>query len=328
MLSPSRAPCRIIGPSPSSRLPRFYCGRDSVAVAAWWCRSTIRAMLIGPRLRIAVFAAAALAGASTRTSAQLLNTDAPVVVGHFHMDVTSVAEHRKFWVDALGGTPARVGTADVVRFPGIVLFFEAKKPSGPNRGTAFDHIGFAVPDVPALTTKVVAAGYALTVGREPVPGKEAAAAQGTQAPYGRFSYILGPDGTNVELVTSAEKTPAPIVYHHIHFINKQYVEMRNWYARALNATERTGPNTFTDFFAGADLPGVGYSLNFFRWEGDQSVAHVPTKGRATDHVGFEVRNLPEFIKQLESKGIKLTEGYKKSNKDMGGIATAMITDPW
>ena len=285
-------------------------------------------MQIATCTRIILLAAAALAGGAPRASAQLHNTEAPVVVGHFHMAATSVAEHRKFWVDTLGGTPAKVGSADVVRFPGIVLFFDATLPSGPNHGTAFDHIGFVVPDVPALTTKVVAAGYKLTSGREPVPGKEAAAAQGTQAPYGRFSYILGPDGTKVELVTSAEKEPAPIVYHHIHFINKQYVEMRNWYARALNASERTGPNTFTDFFAGADLPGVGYSLNFFRWEGDQGVTHVATKGRATDHVGFEVRNLPAFVAQLEAKGIKLTEPYRKSNPAMGGVATAMITDPW
>ena len=279
----------------------------------------------GIRVHLVIVAALVLMAAVPRASAQLLNKEAPVVVGHFHMEATSVAEHRKFWVDTLGGTPARIGSADVVRFPGIVLFFDQKKPSGPNRGTAFDHIGFAVPDVPALTTKVVAAGYTLTSGREPVPGKEAAAAQGTQAPYGRFSYILGPDGAKVELVTSAEKEPAPIVYHHIHFINKQYVEMQQWYMKAFNATLRPGQ---TDFFIGADLPGVGYSLNFFRWEGDQSVTHVGTKGRATDHVGFDVRNLPAFIKELEAKGIKLTEGYKKSDGAMGGLATAMITDPW
>ncbi|HZI78082.1 MAG TPA: VOC family protein [Vicinamibacterales bacterium] len=279
----------------------------------------------GIRVQLVIVAALVLMAAVPRASAQLLNKDAPVVVGHFHMAATSLAEHRKFWVDTLGGTPAKIGSADVVRFPGIVLFFDQKKPSGPNRGTAFDHIGFAVPDVPALTSKVVAAGYMLTSGREPVPGKEAAAAQGTQAPYGRFSYILGPDGAKVELVTSAEKEPAPIVYHHIHFINKQYVEMQQWYMKAFNATLRPGQ---TDFFIGADLPGVGYSLNFFRWEGDQSVTHAGTKGRATDHVGFDVRNLPAFIKELEAKGIKLTEGYTKSDRSMGGIATAMITDPW
>ena len=152
-------------------------------------------MQIGLSLRRAVLAAVLLSAASLPAAAQLTNTAAPVVVGHFHMSVTSLAEHRKFWVDTLGGTPAKIGSADVVRFPGIVLFFDQRKPSGPNRGTAFDHIGFAVPDVPALTTKIVAAGYALTVGREPVPGKEAAAAQGTQAPYGRFSYRV--ERTNV-----------------------------------------------------------------------------------------------------------------------------------
>jgi catechol 2,3-dioxygenase-like lactoylglutathione lyase family enzyme len=282
-------------------------------------------MPIGHRTRIAIVAAAVIASATTRASAQLLNKDAPVVVGHFHMDVTSVAEHRKFWVDTLGGTAAKIGSADVVRFPGIVLFFDAKKPGGPNRGTAFDHIGFAVPDVPAVTTRVVAAGYTLTSGREPVPGQEAAAAQGTQAPYGRFSYILGPDGAKVELVTSAEKEPAPIVYHHIHFINKQYVEMQQWYMKTFNATLRPGQ---TDFFIGADLPGVGYSLNFFRWEGDQSLTHVPTAGRVVDHVGFEVKNLEAFCKTLEARGIKITRPYNRRDAAMNNIATAMIVDPW
>ena len=270
-------------------------------------------------------AAGLLTGLVSTARAQTANTTAPVVVGHFHLNVTSIEAHKRFWADALGGTVTKVHGIDVVRFPDIDVFLRQQKPTGPTRGTAFDHIGFAVPDVPALTAKLVAAGYQVVSGREPEPGKEAAAATGTQAPYGRFSYLLGPDGAKVELVTSAEKEPAPIVYHHIHFINKQYVEMQQWYMKAFNATLRPGQ---TDFFIGADLPGVGYSLNFFRWEGDPSVTHVATRGRATDHVGFEVRNLPEFIKQLESKGITLTESYKKSNPEMGGIATAVITDPW
>jgi hypothetical protein len=31
-----------------------------------------------------------------------------------------------------------------------------------------------------------------------------------------------------------------------------------------------------------------------------------------------VRNLPAFIKELEGKGIKLTEGYKKSTRRWAG----------
>jgi catechol 2,3-dioxygenase-like lactoylglutathione lyase family enzyme len=277
----------------------------------------MKTVLIGSAFTLALMGAA--------PSAQLLNKDAPVIVGHYHLNVASVDEHKKFWVDTLGGTAMKIGNVDVVKFPDVFLFLNVQKPTGPARGTAFDHIGFAVPDVPAMTKKVVAAGYQLTVGREPVPGTPppAAPAPGTSPVYGRFSYILGPDGAKVELVTAAGQNPPPIQHHHVHYINKQYVEMQQWYMKAFDATLRAGG---TDFFAGADLPGVGYMLNFFRWEGDQSVTHVPTKGRVYDHVGFEVKNLEQFCKQLEAKGIKLTQPYRKDAAL--NIATAMTVDPW
>lgn len=266
-------------------------------------------------------------------TAQLLNKEAPVIVSHYHLNVTSVDEHKKFWVDTLGGTLTKIGSVDVVKFPDVYLFLTVQKPTGPTRGTALDHIGFAVPDVPAATKKVVAAGYELTVGREPVPGTPPppAPAPGASPVYGRFSYFVGPDGAKVELVTApAAKEGAPpppaIQHHHVHYINKQYVEMRNWYVRALNATERTGPNTFTDFFAGADLPGVGYMLNYFRWEGDQTITHAPTKGRVYDHVGYEVKDLSAFVKGLAAKGITLTSPLSKDPRT--GILSASLVDPW
>src|SRR5262245_1855661 len=125
------------------------------------------------------------------TSAQLLNKMAPVIVGHYHLNVTSVDAHKKFWVETLGGTPIKYGRGvDVIKFPDVFLFLNVQPPTGPTRGTAFDHIGFAVPDVPVLTTKVVANGYQLTVGREPAPGQTVSLP--TAGNYGRFSYLLGP----------------------------------------------------------------------------------------------------------------------------------------
>jgi predicted enzyme related to lactoylglutathione lyase len=260
--------------------------------------------------------------ASSRPVAQLLNKQAPVIVGHYHLNVTSIDVHKKFWVDTLGGTATKIGNTEVIKFPDVYLFLDVKKPTGPSRGTAFDHIGFAVPDVPALTTKIVANGYELTTGREPAPGEKVALP--TAGNYGRFSYLLGPDGAKVELVTNMQPNAPPITHHHVHFINKQYIEMQQWYMKAFNATLRPGQ---TDFFIGADLPGVGYMLNFFRWEGDQSVTHAPTAGRIYDHAGFEVRGLEEFSRQLASKGIKLTKPYRK-DPAMNHIATASIVDPW
>jgi catechol 2,3-dioxygenase-like lactoylglutathione lyase family enzyme len=255
--------------------------------------------------------------------AQLLNKEAPVIVGHYHLNVTSVDEHKRFWVDTLGGTAMKIGDVDVIRFPDVFLFLRVQRPTGPTRGTTFDHIGFAVPSVPDLTARVVKAGYGLTVGRETAaPQAPPAPAAGTSAVYGRFSYLVGPDGVKVELVTSAEKAPTPITHHHVHFVNKQFVEMQQWYMKAFDATLRPGQ---TDFFIGADLPGVGYMLNFFRWELDENL--VGTSGRAVDHVGFEVKNLEEFCKRLEAKGIELTVPYRR-DPALNNIGTAVITDPW
>jgi catechol 2,3-dioxygenase-like lactoylglutathione lyase family enzyme len=100
--------------------------------------------------------------------------------------------------------------------------------------------------------------------------------------------------------------------------------MQQWYMKAFDATLRPGQ---TDFFIGADLPGVGYMLNFFRWEGDQSITHVGTAGRVYDHVGFEVKNLEAFCKALEAKGIKLSVPYHKLPA-LNNIGSAFITDPW
>ena len=225
----------------------------------------------------ALTVAAAILLSPIAARAELTNRDAPVIVGHYHLNVTSIDEHKRFWVDTLGGTATTIGGVDVIEFPDVYLFLSEQRPTGPTRGTTFDHIGFAVPDVPALTTKVVAAGYALTVGREPAPGETASPP--TAGNYGRFSYLVGPDGVKVELVTSMAENPPPITHHHVHFVNRDFVAMQQWYMKALNATLRPGQ---TDFFIGADLPGVGYMLNFFSWLPNENLAG--TKGRAVDHV--------------------------------------------
>ena len=278
-------------------------------------------------MRRVLNAALILLCASSAFAQLVSHPDAPVRISHYYLNVTSVDEHKKFWVDTLGGTPMKFGKLDVVKFPDAFVFLHVQKPTGPTRGTAFDHIGFAVPNVPAMAMKLAAAGYKETTGREPKPDAPPTQAptSGTSAVYGRFAYFVGPDGAKIELVTNDQKDAPPIVAHHIHFINKQYVEMQQWYMKAFDATLRPGQ---TDFFIGADLPGVGYSLNFFRWEGDQSITHAPTAGRVVDHVGFEVKNLEAFCKALEAKGIKLTRKYQKKTAAMNNIATAMMVDPW
>jgi len=250
--------------------------------------------------------------------AQLANQAAPVVVGHYHLFVTDVDEHVRFWVDTLGGELVSLDDGvDAIRFPGVFLFLEQRSPDGPTYGTTFDHLGFAVPDVPAVAARAVEMGFARTVGREPAPDQESAPP--TAGNYGQFEYLLGPDGVKVELVTASEPGAPPIAHHHVHFVNRDFVAMQQWYIEAFNAAPR---DVLTDFYAGAELPGVGYSLNFFSWL--PALDLVGTAGRAVDHVGFEVRDLEAFAAGLESRGIALTEPYHLED----GLGVARLVDPW
>jgi catechol 2,3-dioxygenase-like lactoylglutathione lyase family enzyme len=275
---------------------------------------------------VAVLAWFVLTGQSGTAGQLLSNKEAPVRISHYHLNVTSIEAQKNFWVGALGATATQFGrdNVDLIKLPDVLIFLHLQKPAGPNRGTAFDHIGLGAVSVPAIVEKLKANGlYRPTVGREPVPGAPPPA-EGQGGAGGGIAYLLGPDDVKLEIVTNREPNAPPLKGHHMHFINKQYVEACEWYQKAFDAP---CGRSKTDFFIGGDLPGVGYSLNFFRWEGDQSVTHVPTRGRVTDRVGFEVKNLEAFCKALEAKGIKLTAPYRKEPA-LNNIGTAMLVDPW
>lgn len=266
-----------------------------------------------------VLVAVSAAGFLVSARAQLGNREAPAVVGHYHLNVSSVEEHKRFWVDTLGGEAFSFGEEgiDAISFPGVFLFLEEQSPTGPTRGTSFDHIGFAVPDVAAVARRSFEAGFERTVGREPGPGQPDNPP--TAGNYGAFEYLVGPDGVKVELVTADGDDAPPIAHHHVHFVSREFVAMQEWYIEAFNASPR---DVLTDFYAGAELPGVGYSLNFFSWLPAEDL--TGTAGRAVDHVGFDVLDLEAFVAELAGKGIEPIEPLHRE----GDLLVAKIVDPW
>ena len=72
-------------------------------------------------------------------------------------------------------------------------------------------------------------------------------------------------------------------------------------------------------YVAADLPGVNLSFG-------PATNVVGTRGRALDHIGFEVKDLEAFCRKLESLGIKLDRPYTKV--PALNIAIAFIYDPW
>jgi len=258
---------------------------------------------------------------ASQASAQLLAAkDGPIVYGHHHLNVTSVDEHKKFWVTTLGGKVVTIGTnnREIIAFPNALLFMNAMAPSGPTKGSTVNHIGFSVPSLRPVIDKVKANGFRMITAEEAPAGIKVENDIGlaTGGDVSGIAYALGPDGVKVELVEIKKQT-APIVSHHIHFFGAQQKEMHAWYMKVFGAKDRPG---LTGSFIGEDLPGIG--LNF----SVATDAVVGTRGRALDHIGFEVKNLEEFTKKLAAQGIKLDRPYTKV--DALGIAIAFITDPW
>src|SRR5262249_5427921 len=68
-----------------------------------------------------------------------------------------------------------------------------------------------------------------------------------------------------------------------------------------------------------DLPGV--NLNF---SGNRS-GQAPTQGRMLDHIGFAVKNLEAFCRQLEARGMRVDRSPSGGADD---DASAWLTDPW
>ncbi len=56
----------------------------------------------------------------------------------------------------------------------------------------------------------------------------------------------------------------------------------------------------------------------------QPSATAPTRHRVLDHIGFDVKDHPAFVKRLEAQGITLDEPPRKG----GANTITYITDPW
>jgi hypothetical protein len=78
--------------------------------------------------------------------------------------------------------------------------------------------------------------------------------------------------------------------------------------------------------AGALLPGIRLRFDVAALRPDNSEKPLPTKARALDHIGFELKNLEAFCKELEANGVKFDQPYSKTRHR--SFASAELTDPW
>jgi hypothetical protein len=246
--------------------------------------------------------------------------------------VTDVNASKQFWV-GLGGEPILIDGIDVVKFPGVFVFLRKGSPTGGSFGSVVNHLGFEVPNNQEAVAKWRAAGlnveYAHSVFIESSLG-----------------WAYTPDNIKVE-INSQKDLKVPIATPHVHIWVPESArsELSAWYAKTF-AGIQLPPN---GSLMRGGIPGVRIgteSTQNPRALSPRSVGLISgelpapdspivktlvkppaaSKGRSIDYLGFEVRNLEAFCKNLEARGIKFDEPYSKARYK--SYASARLTDPW
>jgi catechol 2,3-dioxygenase-like lactoylglutathione lyase family enzyme len=223
---------------------------------------------------------------------------AGVSMGHLHLNVKDVEITKKFFVDQLGATPIKLGNNEVMKYPGALVFLKKADPSGGSEGSVINHIGFLVRDLAPLLAKWKANSVTIA----------------SEIPANHQAFLISPDGLKIEIYED-KSISAPFVNHHIHFYDGSIEKTKAWYIKTFGAK-----GGMRGRFEAADLPGVNLSFSA------SEAAVSPTKGRALDHIGFEVKDLEAFCKRMEADGVKFDVPYRKI--PALGLAVAFFTDPF
>ncbi len=245
--------------------------------------------------------------ASTLANAQLVEPNqVGVTMGHVHLTVTDVEAQKQFWTSMMGGTVVKNGPLELIQFPGVFVMLRKGEPTGPPAGTIVNHFGFIVKDMKAALEKWKAEGLKI----EP-----------TENP--NEVYVVAPDGVRVE-VYGEPALPTAVSMNHIHFSPADIPAIKAWYVKVFGANPGRRPCvgciSKPRMIEADDLPGVNLSFS------QGTTTPLPTKGRALDHIGFEVRDLEAFVKSIEAKGITLDGPIRQVPNTK--LKIAFLTDPW
>jgi catechol 2,3-dioxygenase-like lactoylglutathione lyase family enzyme len=212
--------------------------------------------------------------------------DKGVTMGHIHWLVKDSEAHKKLWVDIFGAQVAHAGALELIKLPGIIILLSKPQAAEPAGEPTADHCAFLVRDLETIKKKLAAANIAVS----------------------SASIATFPDGVRVELIEDAGLA-VPVAFHHFHLFSGD-MGISSWYMEHFGVAFPAGPN-----FPGGEM----------RFGVQANPPRVPSKDHVFDHIGFEVKNLKEFLDKLKSAGIKIDLGPIEAPAI--GLKVAFITDP-
>ena len=260
-----------------------------------------------------------LAAAAAFVFAQLpAPNPAGVTPGHLHFVVPDADAMTKAWIDQFGAVQVTSNSLKPLKIPGIYVIVSgarggrggdqpAAKPAG-TRGSVVDHIGFEVRDWDAFKAKAQAAN---------MPWQEVTA--GAQA------FLTMPDDVTVEIMGNKD-LKVPVQFHHIHMAVKDAEtakEAQAWYMKEFGATAGSRRNLPSAMFTVGEvdfLPSRGGR------NGEPPAPPAGTKGRALDHIGFDVADEDAAFRKFTGDGVMINSGARDLKQ--AGLKIGFITDPY
>jgi catechol 2,3-dioxygenase-like lactoylglutathione lyase family enzyme len=263
-----------------------------------------------------ILAAVALSPAHASRAQLPAPNEAGVTMGHVHLNVRDIEASKKFYL-GLGGTSAKLGSMEVIKFPGVLFILRKADPTNGMEGSAVNHIGFVEKDGEGQMARMKEQGVKI-------------ASNGMDW---RGGYVYSPEGVKIELIPRPTLAVA-LQFDQVHFFvadpfpggGSAWSQLQTWYTKIFGAETRTtvlSPPSAGNFASAPMSASVLAGVNFRFSKVDAKT--MPTRGRAMDHIGFEVKNLEAFCKQLEAKGVKLDVPYSYRKEE--GIGIAFVTDP-
>ena len=249
-------------------------------------------------------------------SAQLIAAKThPVAMGHHHLLVEDIDKNVAFW-KTLGGETVEFSTSTVIKFPNVLIFLREQKPTAGTNGSVVNHVGLQFKELRPLVMRLRGAGTPI-ISEEVVGATMNVDDDGlafNEAAGSYLAFALAPNGTRVELYENKDASH-PVANHHIHFNGPEVDAMKAWYVAKFGAEpgQRAGMEA-------ADIGGANLTFS------PTDTKLLGTKGRALDHIGFEVDGLEALCKKLEADGIQFDRPYERI--ESLGLAIAFFTDPW
>jgi catechol 2,3-dioxygenase-like lactoylglutathione lyase family enzyme len=255
-------------------------------------------------MRMKMFAALVLGAAMAAGAAGAQPAppnDLGVTMGHWHLISKDVEANKKLF-QAMGAKLYMPGGQPLMAFPGVYINLNLgmEKGDGATVGSVVNHVGFIVDDVQKRTAEWKSKGVNV------LPGGNGRTDQ---------AFVVTPDGVRIEILEDKTQT-VPIKNEHVHLslTAAEIPKAQAWYAKTFGGKAGTRNNQPV-----VDLPGV--QIRFAMADAKQAA----TRGRILDHIGFDVKDHPAFVRKLQADGIKLDEPPRTNPN---GNTITYITDPW